>query len=265
MDFRTKLDKAVTKNNSLVCVGLDPLLQKLPPKFHSSPHPLLDFSKAIIDATADLVCAFKPQIAYYAAQSAEDQLHQILAYLQKHYPHIPTILDAKRGDIGETSKQYAREIFDRYGADAATVNPYMGTDSLQPFLQRKDKGIFILCRTSNPGAEDLQKNCYPQVAELAAKKWNDNHNVALVVGATAPREMKEIRSIVGNDMPLLVPGIGSQGGDLATCMSAGKNPSGRGLLISSSRSIIYADGSKNFAHAARQATTRLRDNINGYR
>ena len=259
MNFKAKLREAASKNDSLVCVGLDPLLEKLPSIFHSSPSPLMDFNRAIIDATADVVCAFKPQIAYYAAQSAESQLAQTLRYLQKNYPHIPIILDAKRGDIGETSKQYAQEIFDRYGADATTVNPYMGTDSLQPFLQRKDKGIFILCRTSNPGAVDLQPKLYPQVAELAASKWNHNHNIGLVVGASAPQEMKEIRSIVGDDIPLLVPGIGAQGGDLAACMTAASKG---GLLINSSRSIIYADNGKNFAEAAHRAANQLREDIN---
>ena len=170
MNFKTKLQEAIKKNRSLVCVGLDPLLEKLPCKIQRVPYPLFAFNKAIIDVTADLVCAFKPQIAYYAAQSAENQLLRTIDYLKECYPNIPVILDAKRGDIGETSKQYAREIFDRYGADAATVNPYMGTDSLQPFLERKDKGVFVLCRTSNPGAEDFQKTF---IAGLPALRQNN--------------------------------------------------------------------------------------------
>ena len=256
MNFRQKLGHTTEQNNSILCVGLDPLQEKLPPSLS-----LLEFNKAIIDATADLVCAFKPQIAYYSAQSAEDQLHKTLEYLRKNHPYMPVILDAKRGDIGETSRQYAREIFDRYGADATTVNPYMGTDSLQPFLERKEKGVFILCHTSNPGAEDLQKNLYRQVATLARERWNGHGNVGLVVGATAADKMQEIRTIAGENMPLLVPGIGAQGGDLAACMAAAKGA----VIINASRSIIYAKQGKDFARAARQAALQLRSEINKYR
>ena len=265
MNFPAKLERATRKNRSLLCVGLDPLAEKLPKALQSSSRPLADFNRAIIDATADLVCAYKLQIAYYAAQSAEEQLMHTLDYLRKKHPGIPTILDAKRGDIGETSRQYARELFERYGADAATVNPYMGTDSLQPFLAYKDRGVFVLCRTSNPGAKDFQTDLYRQIAKMAVKHWNHNRNIALVVGASAPREMGEIRSIVGPDIPLLVPGVGAQGGDLAACMSAGKNDSGTGLVVNSSRSIIYAGSGKDFAHAARQSARKLWEDINKYR
>ena len=263
--FNKKLSNAIRKNNSLLCVGLDPLLEKLPPLLRGSSQPILDFNRAIIDATADLVCAFKPQIAYYAAQSSERELLESLDYLRERHPEIPIILDAKRGDIGETSSQYAREIFDRYGADAATVNPYMGTDSLEPFLRYKEKGVFVLCHTSNPGAADLQNGLYPKVAKLARERWNRHGNVGLVAGATAPEKIREIRTIAGEDIPLLVPGIGAQGGDLESCMKAGNNSAGTGIIVNSSRGIIYAGGGENFAETSRQAAIRLRDQINQYR
>ena len=253
------------KNRSLLCVGLDPLLERLPLPCRHSPRPLFDFNRAIIDATADLTCAYKPQIAYYASQKAEEQLQETLDYLAQNHPTLPIILDAKRGDIGETSRQYAREAFERYRADAVTVNPYMGTDSLTPFLDYKDKGIFILCRTSNPGANDLQKTLYPQVASLAAKKWNANDNVGLVAGATAPDCVKEIRTLVGERIPILIPGIGAQGGNLRACMVAGMNSSSTGVIINVSRSILYAGQGEGFAHEARNAAMRLKDEINEYR
>ena len=177
---------------------------------------------------------------------------ETIRYLNKHHPSLPVILDAKRGDIGETSRQYAREAFERYGADAVTVNPYMGTDSLTPFFDYKDKGVFILCRTSNPGALDLQENIYRQVASLAVKQWNKNQNVGLVAGATSPASIGEIRSIVGENMPLLIPGIGVQGGDLPACMKAGLNTSGGGLIINAGRSILYASNPRNAAIALRE-------------
>ena len=258
MNFKQKLSAITKQNNSLLCIGLDPLLDKLPSSLRSGTDPLFAFNKAVIDATADLVCAYKPQIAYYSAQSAEHQLQKTIEYLRKHHPHIPVILDAKRGDIGATSEQYAREIFDRYKADATTVNPYMGTDSLQPFLDRKDRGVFILCHTSNPGAEDLQKNIYRQVACLARERWNRHHNVGLVAGASVPDRIGDIRTIIGEDIPLLIPGIGTQGGNLPSCMNAGKNALGAGLLINSSRAIIHAP-------SIRQAALQLREEINKYR
>ena len=263
--FIKKLNHAMEKNNSLLCVGLDPLPEKLPSPLRSSSRPLFDFNRAIIDTTADLVCAFKPQIAYYAAHSAEEQLLQSLDYLRERHPEIPVILDAKRGDIGETSTQYAREIFDRYGADATTVNPYMGTDSLEPFLQYKEKGVFILCHTSNPGAADLQKDIYRKVATLAGERWNRHGNVGLVAGATVPEKIREIRSIVGEDIPLLIPGIGAQGGDLKSCMKAGANAAGTGIILNSSRAIIYAGRDDDFAETIRKSAVKLRDKINRYR
>jgi orotidine-5'-phosphate decarboxylase len=223
-----------------------------------------------VDATADLVCAFKPQIAYYSASHAERDLELTIDYIHQNHPGIPVILDAKRGDIGSTAEMYVQEVFDRYQADAVTVNPYMGTDTLQPFLDRRDKGVIILCRTSNPGAKDIQdldsngKKLYQIIAEKAAKEWNYNFNVLLVVGATYPKELMEIRFIVG-DMPFLVPGIGAQGGDVESAVTNGKTQKGTGMIINSSRGIIYASNKDDFAKAARKAAVKLRDEINQYR
>ncbi|HET6655413.1 MAG TPA: orotidine-5'-phosphate decarboxylase, partial [Gammaproteobacteria bacterium] len=226
MTFIEKLKQAWANQNSLLCVGLDPALDRIPAHLRDGDRPLFSFNKAIIDATAEFACAFKPQIAYYAGAGAEAELERTIAYIHEAHPDLPVILDAKRGDIGATAEQYAREAFDRYKADAVTVNPYMGGDTLQPFLTRADKGTIILCRTSNPGAADIQnfesdgKKLYQHVAEMAATGWNANQNVLLVVGATYPSELGEVRAIVG-DMPLLVPGIGAQGGDIEQCMSNG--------------------------------------------
>ena len=270
MNFYRKLDRAWRKNNSLVCVGLDPDLDKIPRHLKSLPQAVYKFNRQIIAATADLVCAYKLQIAYYAAHAIEDQLMQTIAHLAGNYPHLLIILDAKRNDIGATAEMYAKEVFDRYHADAATVNPYLGGDSLQPFLNRKDKGTIILCRTSNPGGSDLQHRevdgcpLYQIVAEMAVKEWNENENVALVVGATYPQELGEVRKIVGS-VPLLVPGIGAQKGDLEGAVKNGITESGAGMVINSSRGIIYADDGPSFAQAARNATQKLRDAINQYR
>ena len=190
--FIEKLRSAWVTNNSLLCVGLDPDLKKFPQVVRNSPHPIFEFNRKIIDATSDLVCAFKPQIAYYSAQQAEDQLLMTIDYIRNKYPNLPIILDAKRNDIGSTAEMYATEAFDRYGADAVTVSPYLGKDSLEPFLKRKDKGVIVLCRTSNPGAGDLQdlicdgKKLYEVVAQKCASEWNQNKNILLVVGATYP-------------------------------------------------------------------------------
>jgi orotidine-5'-phosphate decarboxylase len=219
------------------------------------------------------VCAYKPQFAHYAAYEAEDQLERTIEYLHRAYPGIPVILDGKRGDVGNTAERYAIEAFERYGADAVTVNPYLGGDSLEPFLKHADKGVIILCRTSNPGARDLQdlevggRRLYHVVAELAATRWNTRGNCALVVGATYPRELAEVRRIVG-DMPLLLPGVGAQGADVAQAVQNGQSAQGTGLLVSSSRAILY--GSKpgaggDFAAAARAAALTLRDEINASR
>jgi orotidine-5'-phosphate decarboxylase len=272
VNFINKLSAAWTSNNSLLCVGLDPDVTRLPAELRNEPDGIFRFCKAIIDATADLSCSFKPQIAYFAALGAEAQLEQICAYLRQHYPHIPLILDAKRGDIGATAKQYAREAFDRYGADAVTVNPYMGFDSVEPYMEWEERGVIVLCRTSNPGGSDLQfldvggKPLYQHVARLVAEKWNRNGQCALVVGATFPEELAQVRAIVG-EMPLLVPGVGAQGGDVEATVRSGKTISGAGMMINSSRAILYApvQGDEDFAAAARRVALQTRDAINLYR
>ena len=259
------------RNNSLVCVGLDPEIERFPAHIAAQPSPIFQFNKAIIDATADLVCAYKPQFAHYAAYEAEDQLERTIEYVHRSYPGIPVILDSKRGDVGNTAERYAIEAFERYGADAVTVNPYLGRDSLEPFLKYADKGVIILCRTSNPGSRDLQdlevssgRKLYQVVADLAAREWNSRGNCLLVVGATYPRELAEVREIVGT-MPFLVPGVGAQGGDVAAAVSSGQTADGTGLVISSSRGILYAGTDGEFSAAARSATQTLRDQINASR
>ena len=268
--FIEQLQQAWDSNNSLVCVGLDPEIERFPAQVLDQPSPVFQFNKAIIDATADLVCAYKPQFAHYAAYEAEDQLERTIDYIQSTYPAIPVILDSKRGDVGNTAERYAIEAFERYHADAVTVNPYLGGDSLEPFLKYEDKGVIVLCRTSNPGAGDLQdlqiggRRLFHTVAELAARRWNTRGNCMLVVGATYPRELAEVREITGN-MPFLVPGVGAQGGDVAQAVQNGQTAAGSGLVISSSRSILYASAGEDFASAARAATEKLRDQVNASR
>jgi orotidine-5'-phosphate decarboxylase len=268
--FIEQLERAWDVNGSLVCVGLDPEIERFPPQVVDQASPIFQFNKAIIDATADLVCAYKPQFAHYAAYEAEDQLERTIDYIQSTYPGIPVILDSKRGDVGNTAERYAIEAFERYHADAVTVNPYLGGDSMEPFLKYEDKGVIILCRTSNPGAGDLQdlevggRRLFHIVADLAARRWNSRGNCALVVGATYPRELAEVREIVGN-MPFLVPGVGAQGGDVAQAVQSGQTAAGAGLVISSSRSILYASSGEDFVSAAREATLKLRDQINASR
>ncbi len=270
MNFIHAIHSAWEQKNSLVCVGLDTDINKIPPHLKNLKAAVFEFNKAIIVATADLVCAYKLQIAYYSAYNLENELKMTIDFIHKYHPDIPVILDAKRGDIGATAELYAKETFERYNADAVTVNPYMGSDTLKPFLDHKDKGVIILCRTSNPGAKDLQdltangKKLYQIIAEKAATQWNDNNNVLLVVGATYPEELKEIRSIIG-DIPLLVPGIGAQGGDIEKAVSNGKTNTGSGMIINSSRGIIYAGNDQNFAEASRQEAKSLRETINQYR
>jgi orotidine-5'-phosphate decarboxylase len=272
--FTDKLSAAWAAHNSLLCVGLDPDLEKLPEQLRRQPDAIFAFCKEIIDATADLACAFKPQIAYFSALRAEEQLEAICTYLRAEYPHIPIILDAKRGDIGATAEQYAREAFERYGADAVTVNPYMGFDSIAPYLEWPERGVIILCRTSNPGGSDLQflnidgKPLYQHVAHIVAEKWNVNGQCGLVVGATFPKELEQVRRIVG-DMPLLVPGIGAQGGDIHATVNAGRTGDGTGMMINSSRAILYArideTAGENYAQAARRVALETRDAINCFR
>jgi orotidine-5'-phosphate decarboxylase len=268
--FIDRLTSSWERSNSLVCVGLDPEIERLPADIAMQPSPIFQFNKAIIDATADLVCAYKPQFAHYAAYEAEDQLERTIEYIHRSYPGIPVILDSKRGDVGNTAVRYAIEAFERYGADAVTVNPYLGGDSLEPFLQYEDKGVIILCRTSNPGGRDLQdldvggRKLYQVVADMTARRWNTRGNCLLVVGATQPRELAEVREIVGK-MPFLVPGVGAQGGDVAAAVTNGQTPDGTGLIISSSRGILYAGSDENFSTAARTAAQALRDQINASR
>jgi orotidine-5'-phosphate decarboxylase len=268
--FIEQLQRAWDSNDSLVCVGLDPEIERFPAQFAEQPSPIFQFNKAIIDATADLVCAYKPQFAHYAAYEAEDQLERTIDYIHRSYPGIPVILDSKRGDVGNTAERYAIEAFERYHADAVTVSPYLGGDSLEPFLKYEEKGVIILCRTSNPGAGDLQdleisgRRLFHVVADLAARRWNTRGNCLLVVGATYPRELAEVREIVGN-MPFLVPGVGAQGGDVAQAVQNGQTAAGAGLVVSSSRGILYASSGENFASAAREATVKLRDQINASR
>jgi len=275
MTFLETLDRAWQRNGSLVCVGLDPEPGRLPAPLRGHADGVFEFCKAIVDATADLACCFKPQIAHFAAQRAEGALERLIAHIHSAHPHVPVILDAKRGDIGSTAQHYATEAFDRYGADAVTANPYLGRDSVQPFLDRADRGVILLCRTSNPGARDLQdlnvpdgsgggRPLYQHVAATVAGSWNGNGNCALVVGATFPAELAAVRALVG-DMPLLVPGVGAQGGDVAAVVRNGRTAAGTGLIISSSRAILYASSGDDFAVASRAAAQSLRDEINRWR
>ena len=272
MTFTDKLANAIRLHDSLLCVGLDPDIARFPGVLKGRVDAVFEFCRAIIDATAPYACAFKPQIAYFAALAAEDQLQAICDYLNQRYPDIPIVMDAKRGDIGATAEQYAREAFERYKADAVTVNPYMGFDSIEPYLQWAEKGVIVLCRTSNPGGSDLQflkvdgVPLYQHVARLVAQQWNRHGQCGLVVGATFPQEIAEVRKIVG-DMPLLVPGIGAQGGDIESTVRAGQTSDGMGMMINSSRAILYAkpvDG-EGFADAAARVARETRDAINLYR
>ncbi|HWX02794.1 orotidine-5'-phosphate decarboxylase [Collimonas sp.] len=274
MTFIEKLSAAWRTNNSLLCVGLDPDIAKFPAHLQQQPDAIYTFCKEIIDATAATACAFKPQIAYFSAMRAEDQLEAICAYLRENHPNIPIVMDAKRGDIGATAEQYAREAFERYGADAVTVSPYMGFDSVAPYLEWKDRGAIVLCRTSNAGGSDLQfltvdgVPLYQHVARLVAEKWNTNGQCGLVVGATFPQELAQVRSIIG-DMPLLVPGVGAQGGDIQATVNAGKTANGMGMMINSSRAILYAKpdlaAGEDFAQAAKRVALETRDAINLHR
>jgi orotidine-5'-phosphate decarboxylase len=266
--FNQQLQSAWASQGSMLCVGFDPDPKRLPPSLQGKPEGIYEFCREIADATADLVCAFKPQFAYFASQRAEAQLEKLIRHLKDKYPHIPVILDSKRGDIGSTADHYALEAFDRYGADAVTVNPYMGFDTIEPYLKHAGKGVIVLCRTSNPGGSDLQflnvapngEPLYLHVAKLAAQHWNSSNQISLVVGATFPEEIAKVRAIVG-EMPLLIPGIGAQGGDIDATVSAGKiaGKPGTGMIINSSRAILYASSGSDFAKAAREVATTTRD------
>ena len=270
MNFISRIEIAQQANNSLLCVGLDPEPEKFPLYLQDHPDAVFEFNRAIIDATADAVCCFKPQIAHFAALGAEDTLLRLIKHIHSNHSAIPVILDAKRGDIGSTAEKYAQEAFVRYGADAVTLNPYLGKDSIDPFLKFAEKGVVLLCRTSNPGAKDIQdldcngKPLYMRVAETIAHEWNGNGNCLLVVGATWPKQLAEVRAIVG-DMPFLVPGVGAQGGDVEQIIKHGRGKNSDALIISSSRAILYAGEGQEFAEAARAAAIRQRDEINRYR
>ena len=263
--FAERLAHAHHTSGSLVCVGLDPDPAKLPQDLGETSEPLYAFNRRIVDATFDIAAAYKPQIAFYSAVGAEQQLASSIRYIRERAPAALVILDAKRGDIGNTAEAYVREAFDRYDADAVTVNPYMGEDSVRPFLARKDRGALLLCRTSNSGAKDFQDlsfdglPLYRHVARHAVSHWNQNGNLMLVVGATVPLEMAELRAAHPH-VPFLVPGIGAQGGDLKATLAAGLDAQGAGLLLSASRSIIYAGGGA--AAAIRAAAAELHAAIN---
>ena len=265
--FNQQLQSAWASQGSMLCVGFDPDPKRLPQSLQGKPEGIFEFCREIADATADLVCAFKPQFAYFASQRAEAQLEKLIKHLKDKYPNIPVILDSKRGDIGSTADHYALEAFERYGADAVTVNPYMGFDTIEPYLKHVGKGVIVLCRTSNPGGSDLQflnvnsdEPLYLHVAKLASQKWNSSGQISLVVGATFPEEIAKVRAIVG-DMPLLIPGIGAQGGDIDATVKAGciTGAPGTGMIINSSRAILYASSSSDFAKAARAVAQSTRD------
>ena len=260
MGFHAQLRTSWEKSGSVLCVGLDPDPTRMPSPLDGDADALFRFCAAIVDATADLVCAFKPQFAHFASQRAEPTLERVCAYIREEYPHVTLVLDAKRGDIGSTAEHYAREAFDRYGAHAVTVNPYLGLDSVLPYFACGG-GAIVLCHTSNPGSTDLQevplygRPLYVHVADLVAREWSRHGDCGLVVGATFPSELAAVRSVAA-DLPFLVPGVGTQGGDPAAARAAGATADGYGVLVSSSREILYASGGRDFAEAARAAAER---------
>jgi orotidine-5'-phosphate decarboxylase len=266
MSFRLSLRQRWKESDSFLCVGLDPDPRRIPEHLGKGPDALLAFCQGIVAATAEQACAFKPQAAYFAAGGAEEVLQELIGWIHREYPGIPVILDAKRGDIGNTAEQYAIEAFERYGADALTVNPFMGFDSIEPYLAWPGKGVILLCRTSNPGGGDFQllesggERLFERIARLAATDWNRGGELALVVGATYPDELRRVRQIAPA-LPLLVPGIGAQGGDIAATVAAGLDAESAGLVINSSRAILYAGHDREFAAAARAAAVQARDAI----
>ena len=267
MRFTDTLQAASLRNDSTLCVGLDPEPAKFPGAWNGDASKVFDFCARIVDATKDVVSAYKPQIAYFAAQRAEDQLEELMAYIRRTAPGVPVILDAKRGDIGATAEQYAREAFVRYQADAVTLSPFMGFDSVAPYLKYQGKGAFLLCRTSNPGGDDLQNQrlasiegqplLYEHVARLAQGPWNLNGQLGLVVGATYPAEIERVRTVAPT-LPLLIPGVGAQGGDAVATVRTGWRP-GAPIIVNSSRAILYASPGDDFAEAARREATKTRD------
>ena len=272
MTFLEQLQGAERQNGSLLCVGLDPEPGKFPASLKGDASKIYDFCAQIVDATCDLAISFKPQIAYFAAYRAEDQLEKLMEHMRRNAPHVPVILDAKRGDIGATAEQYAREAFERYGADAVTLSPFMGFDSVQPYLKYHGKGAFLLCRTSNPGGDDLQNQrlasvegqplLYEHIAKLAQGPWNLNGQLGLVVGATYPAEIERVRNLAPT-LPLLIPGVGAQGGDAVATIKAGYRQrygtTTGAVIVSSSRAILYASSGDDFALAARNEAIRTRD------
>ncbi|MEZ5629465.1 MAG: orotidine-5'-phosphate decarboxylase [Burkholderiaceae bacterium] len=271
MNFLDQLAEAERQNQSMLCVGLDPEPSRFPQGLSRDAEGIYDFCAAIVEATADLAIAFKPQIAYFAAHRAEPQLERLVARMKAVAPRVPVILDAKRGDIGSTAEQYAREAFERYGADAVTLSPFMGFDSVEPYLRYPGKGAFLLCRTSNPGGDDLQNQrlagldgqplLYEHVARLAQGPWNLNGQLGLVVGATYPQEIERVRALAPT-LPLLIPGVGAQGGDAAATVRAGwrgdAQRSTGPVVVNSSRAILYASSGTDFADAARRAAEATR-------
>ena len=281
MGFTAQLLEAERRHDSMLCVGLDPEPARFPGAWKGDAARIFDFCAAVVEATADLVIAFKPQIAYFAAHRAEDQLERLMRHMRQCAPGVPVILDAKRGDIGSTAEQYAREAFERYGADAVTLSPFMGLDSLEPFARHPGKGVIVLCRTSNPGGDDLQslvleggERLYERIARRAAGDWNRNGETGLVVGATYPRELERVRALAPT-LPLLIPGVGAQGGDAAATVRAAwrgrldgqgrlQHTSGP-IIVNSSRAILYAADDDSFARAAREAALRTREVLNAAR
>lgn len=272
MKFQQKLDAIISKNNSLVSIGLDPVLEKIPSHLQKKEFPFFEFNKAIINATHDIVCAYKPNSAFYEGEGEKGikQLKMTCDYIRETYPAMPIILDFKRADIGNTNQGYVKFAYEYLQADAVTLHPYLGKEAVQPFLDKVDKGNFILCKTSNIGSGEFQNIVVDgeplsvRVAERVVKEWSTNDNCMLVVGATYPEELKDIRLMVG-DMIILVPGVGAQGGDVEQTLKAGLNSHKAGLIVSSSRSIIFASSGEDFADEARQEATKLRDEINEYR
>jgi orotidine-5'-phosphate decarboxylase len=283
--FTSRLRRRWREARTLLCVGLDVELERMPESLRLSAagdatddqtrteRAIVAFNQAIVDATADLVCCYKPNSAFYEQYGPAGMraLAATIAHIQQRHPDIPVLLDGKRGDIGSTSAAYARAVFDVYGADAVTLQPYLGSDALAPFLSRVDRGAFILCRTSNPGSGELQdlptrdadgreRPLYLTVARLVAEEWNVRGNCGLVVGATYPEELGAVREVVGS-VPILVPGIGTQGGELEATIRAGLDSARQGLILSASRSVIYASGGRDFASAARREAGRLRMEI----
>ncbi len=274
MTLIDKLNSSIDSSNSLLCIGLDPVVEKMPSRFQNSETPLFDFCQYIIDETHEYVMGYKPNSAFFEAYGASgiDQLQKTCAYIRSINPELFIILDAKRADIGNTNEAYIKYSFEYLGADAITLHPYLGREAIQPFLDQVDKGSIILCRTSNPGAGEFQDlviqgdsrlrgndtcSLYQYVATQVSQKWNTNNNCMLVVGATYPEELAQVRKIVG-DMPILVPGIGAQGGDLEKTLKAGLTPDKKGLIITVSRAVIYAEN-------PREEAQKMKDIVNNYR